>query len=54
MFDNGCEQVGEYIIEEEIIDPETEEDETQILQKAKWIAGEISILHKIEINMTDS
>lgn len=36
LFDIGCQQIGEYHVEEDLIQGETEEDEATTLVKALW------------------
>lgn len=51
LFDNGSEQNGEYIIKEEIKEPEVEGEEALILKTPKWAASSIEKLQKVSVNL---
>jgi len=40
-YDNGCEQTGQYILEEKIHEGDAEEDETLTVMIPKWKSGQI-------------
>lgn len=51
LFDNGCEQNGEYIIKEEIKEAEVEGEEELLIKTPKWMASSINELQKTEIEL---
>eukprot|EP00112_Aurelia_sp_Birch-Aquarium-sp1_P007371 Seg1802.2 transcript_id=Seg1802.2/GoldUCD/mRNA.D3Y31 product="Radial spoke head 1" protein_id=Seg1802.2/GoldUCD/D3Y31 len=54
LFDNGCEQLGDYEIKEEIKEPEIEGEEALVIKTPKWIADSITNLKKVEVELEDS
>ena len=54
LFDHGSEQSGEYVIDEEIKEPEVEEDDTVVIKRPRWVAASISHLQTEEVEIGGS
>eukprot|EP00794_Sanderia_malayensis_P008011 gene8010-8870_t len=48
LFDNGCEQLGEFVIDEEVKEPEVEEDNQIVIKTSRWIAESTRSLDKVD------
>ncbi|XP_065069910.1 radial spoke head 1 homolog isoform X1 [Rhopilema esculentum] len=53
LFDNGSEQIGEYIVKEEIQEAEVEGEEAVVVKTPTWKASAITSLQKVEVDLGD-